>query len=99
MGIHSRLKCLVPLLALTACSFARNDGECASGDAALKVTNTIVGKRWSYHLQPPYPKPNLKDDGAIWEVEYGAPDDSVGGGPTFFIDKQTCKVEKIVAEQ
>lgn len=99
MGIHLRLVCLMFLLLLSACSLTRNDDKCVSGEDALKVANAVVEKEWPQHLRPPYPKPDLKDDGAIWEIEYGIPDGWTGGGPTFFINKETCKIEKIVAEQ
>ena len=99
MKAQNGIVVLISLIAIAACSTVHGDGKCSSDGAALEVANAIVAQRWPYELQPPYPKPILKDTNNIWMVEYGISEGWTGGAPTFYVNKKTCKVEKIISGQ
>lgn len=96
------LKCVgvVSVFLMTiAFGVAYGADNCASSNDALAVANAFVAKRWPYELKPPYPSPTTKDADDVWMVIYDIPEGWTGGGQTFYIDKKTCKVIQIIAEQ
>lgn len=96
-------ECYKVILFLTALTptivAAHEEDKCVSAESALAVANADVAKRWPEELEPPYPKPALKDAKDLWMVIYDLPEGYTGGAPTYFIEKKTCKIVQIISGQ
>lgn len=95
-----RVASILLALSLSAlpCIVSAKD-KCPTSADGLGVARVWVRSHEPEELKPPYPKPVLKDAIDLWMVVYGLPEGAVGGAPTVFVEKKTCKIVQVISGQ